>query len=538
MASDNSVNTTLRKDLGPVSAYAVAVAHGFDGTEAEWEQYIANASANAQSAATSASNAATSENNAEAAKVAAVAAKTEAQTAAESASAAYGTSMLAPTFSTEVAYATGEHVIYNGSLYVFKTAHAAGEWDATQVTATNLGGEVSDLKSAITQLNDNVITESAGSAPIVSIKDGADGMPLRSLSVAVEPVQDLHGYENPWPAGGGKNLVGLNTSPGGTIEYSNVTASDHTDDSVKLTSRNNTYANMRLYYTLSTGTYTVKYQASVSDNNVGVAIYNGNRILMNPLSPNTEQSFTLAEQTLINIRFFVTLGTATARAVTFSQFQLETGSSASAWSPYSNICPITGWTGANVAVSPTSSPDDPDKEVYPITFPSQAGTVYGGTLTVNKDGSGSLVVDMEYVSDTWANGLYATDLGDNVRKLFMTVNNHISGQEKGNNKCNIAMWSYSYNNDYSHWYSFGNSKDIYLFLPENTPGNTVVQFVCEIATPVTYTLTPGQVKTLLGVNNIWADTGNILSVTYPADTKLYIDKKFAELSAAITALRT
>lgn len=39
--------TSGRVDLGAVSAYAVAVANGFVGTEAEWEQYIANASQNA-----------------------------------------------------------------------------------------------------------------------------------------------------------------------------------------------------------------------------------------------------------------------------------------------------------------------------------------------------------------------------------------------------------------------------------------------------------------------------------------------------------
>ena len=62
--------------------------------------------------------------------------------------------------------------------------------------------------------------------------------------------------------------------------------------------------------------------------------------------------------------------------------------------------------------------------------------------------------------------------------------------------------------------------------------------VYELATPVTYQLSAEQVKTLLGVNNVWASTGSMKEITYPADTKLYIDKKFAELSAAITALGT
>ena len=31
--------------------------------------------------------------------------------------------------------------------------------------------------------------------------------PLISCKVSMNPVQDLHGYDSPWPAGGGKNLL-------------------------------------------------------------------------------------------------------------------------------------------------------------------------------------------------------------------------------------------------------------------------------------------------------------------------------------------
>lgn len=53
-------NTVEKVNLGAVSAYAVAKKHGFTGTEAEWEQYIANASLRAQQAAASAASAAAS----------------------------------------------------------------------------------------------------------------------------------------------------------------------------------------------------------------------------------------------------------------------------------------------------------------------------------------------------------------------------------------------------------------------------------------------------------------------------------------------
>jgi len=47
--------------------------------------------------------------------------------------------------------------------------------------------------------------------------------------------------------------------------------------------------------------------------------------------------------------------------------------------------------------------------------------------------------------------------------------------------------------------------------------------VYPLATPITVQLTPSQLSTLLGTNNIWADTGDT-EVTYRADTKLYIQK--------------
>ena len=59
-----------------------------------------------------------------------------------------------------------------------------------------------------------------------------------------------------------------------------------------------------------------------------------------------------------------------------------------------------------------------------------------------------------------------------------------------------------------------------------------VHLCYELSTPVEYDLTPQTIETLYGTNNIWADTGDV-SVDYPADTKLYIDAKLAELQATI-----
>ena len=60
-----------------------------------------------------------------------------------------------------------------------------------------------------------------------------------------------------------------------------------------------------------------------------------------------------------------------------------------------------------------------------------------------------------------------------------------------------------------------------------------VQLVYPLATPITYQLDPVTINTLKGVNNLFADCGDVKLLTYPCDTKLYIDKKFTELQALI-----
>lgn len=67
---------------------------------------------------------------------------------------------LAPAFSTSVSYAAGQYVTYNGGLYRFTTAHS-GSWASGDVVAVNLGGELTDVKSALT-LEKNLVDEQLG----------------------------------------------------------------------------------------------------------------------------------------------------------------------------------------------------------------------------------------------------------------------------------------------------------------------------------------------------------------------------------------
>ena len=133
--------TWVHKDLGPVEAYAQAVAGGYTGTKAEWIAEIANASTNAQLA--------------EDYKEAAEQAKDDAQAAAATASAAYDTDLLAPVFSGYMSYKKGDFVIYDGGLYRAKETHSAAAWNADNWESVTFNTVV----RALQEKADNLLTE-------------------------------------------------------------------------------------------------------------------------------------------------------------------------------------------------------------------------------------------------------------------------------------------------------------------------------------------------------------------------------------------
>ena len=64
--------------------------------------------------------------------------------------------------------------------------------------------------------------------------------------------------------------------------------------------------------------------------------------------------------------------------------------------------------------------------------------------------------------------------------------------------------------------------DVYVCLPLAAADQTSIQ------------LTPEQVSTLQGTNNIWADTGDVIEVTFGEDIKAYVDAEAADKQDKIT----
>lgn len=173
--------------------------------------------------------------------------------------------------------------------------------------------------------------------------------PMQKCEVTLEPIQDLHGQDAPYPAGGGKNKLGwLNT--GSAVTPNNEEISFIKNTSV-FTVENNLSASFGVRFpnscsvTLPAGTYYIS--TNITNQNVGEGVFVFNTSTSSILARARNEgggSFTLSEQTTVGLG--LNLNASTVAGV--YHFQLELGASATPYAPYENICPITGWTGCEV----------------------------------------------------------------------------------------------------------------------------------------------------------------------------------------------
>lgn len=206
-----------------------------------------------------------------------------------------------------------------------------------------------------------------------------------------------------------------------------------------------------------------------------------------------------------------------------------------------NVRPISGWTGAKVTKAGLESDTT---GIYNISFPAEAGTVYGGTLDVT---NGVLTVDKAYYqfNGTETPGSMAefttvkratfrlSALGLPDAMAMAGVSNSGKTGLFSHGKY-LSAWSGT-SADVPHGYADvsnlhtylpfenANSDSVKAYFSSQAQNGTPVQIVYSLATPITYQLTPIEVKTMLGANNIWADTGDV-SVSYRADPTLIYNK--------------
>lgn len=196
------------------------------------------------------------------------------------------------------------------------------------------------------------------------ITDGYSA-PTKSLKLTLEPIQDLHGYSKPWSGGSGKNLLPLVLNEIKTLNTSGSWSDDAytingvvftflTDNGGNITSikvsgtptSNDVQMPLCRYATFNAGTYigngaSDTYRMRVSDEQ------SGTDTLIGHIGASPQNfTFTGAEKIRVSMRIQSMSGT----ALSFTYYPMIRLSSASdaTFEPYTNICPISGLTEAEI----------------------------------------------------------------------------------------------------------------------------------------------------------------------------------------------
>ena len=490
--------------------------------------------------------------------------------------------------------------------------------EATAITSDdyilldNAGTGAKCIKASALNVNmDNyTIKEARGS--IASFDDGED-LPLAFMGAYITAIQDLHGYDYPWVGGSGLNLFHMNSSISQTSAGVVYTSDDNYMILNNTKSGGSTANFNNTTITLPSGTYYAKaFAISGTASKVNQSFNlkdNGASVVAFDLS--TVGTFTLSEEKTLYLST-----TIWEDGITYNNYKIgivvSKTSSIDKFYPYSNECPIIGFSGVEVVRdgiqqwdeewevgdidaqgNPTSSttlirtknfnPCKPNttysvvipsgKSMYvkyydkdknfitptvsassTITTPSNCyyfkfvmgsayGTTYNNDIAINypstdtsyhayngntysltfTDGSNPLTV--YYGTVDLISGLltvtYGRDLGSSLNWGDYGSNNtyyaEISSKKAGFE--NLLMSDYSYfsgtyaNMPNGTFKGSGNTKYIYIrddrySSATEFKNNITTSIVYELATPLTYQLSKQQIRSLVGVNNIFADTGD------------------------------
>lgn len=154
------------------------------------------------------------------------------------------------------------------------------------------------------------------------------------LVVDINPVQDLNGYDSPWPAGGGKNLFNATARPARLTFADGVYTLNEAPSTNANIGLGTVYLEEGKSYILSGG-YSAAFRVYLVNGSGYPTSNSGDSSVFSPANGSGNYSVNTVVETT------ATVGTQIKPMVRLS-------SQPSGFVPYSNICPISGWTGANV----------------------------------------------------------------------------------------------------------------------------------------------------------------------------------------------
>lgn len=180
------------------------------------------------------------------------------------------------------------------------------------------------------------------------------------------------------------------------------------------------------------------------------------------------------------------------------------------------------------------------EQIISVNWETSEGTIHGGSVDI---ATGKLKINtIEYiVNGSWVSDRATMTVMNNVIRIWLYKDSTVDFVSTvASAKCDRYVYNATYNDDIPSWLSGGTQypRNAVLKIPKGVCEATQagiraylnanpVQFVLPLAKPIERQLTPQQITTLIGKNNIWIDDATI-SVTYPVDTKTYIDRKIKE----------
>lgn len=350
-------------------------------------------------------------------------------------------------------------------------------------------------------------TDSISNAAIASFPDGADGIQVKALTVNITPVQSGSGDPSPDNVRPISGWTGADITTGKNMYNSANAEAGYISTSGEI-SQPNIGRHSPLIPVNEGDTYTFSAYLNADNNttNVRVHAYDASGNFIEQLGA----QLNVPAHTYCKVTVTIPAGTRFIRVsynVAYENLMVEAGSERTGYVAYASKS---------------------------IQFPTPPGTVYGGTLTDNGDGTWTLTVSFVgpvKISDlTW--GIDTAQTFNRFVTLALT--NKAVGRQ--NLICSMAKVSTATAaRDMQNLQIMGASGSNGVFI-RNDSCATVEDFLDlygdgQIAyEPLvkTYTLTAESVRTLLGDNNIFADCGDIAALTYRADVGLYIAKKLAE----------
>lgn len=383
--------------------------------------------------------------------------------------------------------------------------NAAASAQHAQDLVDSLPSDYSDLLHQVGDQIEGEGTELSGA--IVSFDDGVEGMPLREITVDIDPVQAGSGDPSPnnirhitgWTEA---NVIRTDMNVWDEeLELGNIdsTTGAPTSSSTTLRTKNFISIKPNTEYYCYCGSINTNMRARFYDANKNYIGYNnalGNEVFWNKAPTSSNRCITPDNAYYMKFTTHESYGTTYLNDISIN-YPIE----------YTSYYAYTGQT-------------------IPITFPNAAGTVYGGTLENKGTNTWKLTVD--YVEVDGGSLNWSKITGNNYRN-FETVS--LPNTPKYNSSVASVISSMYKSESYN---SASTNADEYVWIRSNlqicvkdtSKGSTMtaadfktamsgVQFVYQLATPLTYTLAYEAVTLLKDINNIWADTGD-LELTYGA----------------------